>query len=79
MKFLLPAGYVAEHVELGYAGAVFSAQGRTVDTAHALVGLGMTREDLYVAATRAREAKRLYVDVEPDPAGADMAHGETER
>ena len=58
---------------------VFSAQGRTVATAHALVGVGMTREALYVAATRAREANRLYVDVEPEPAGADMAHGQAER
>jgi hypothetical protein len=78
-EVVLPAGYVAEHVELGYAGTVFSAQGRTVATAHALVGVGMTREALYVAATRARESNRLYVDVEPEPAGADMAHGETER
>ncbi len=78
-KFVLPAGYVAEHVELGYAGTVFSAQGRTVATSHALVGVGMTREALYVAATRAREANRLYVDVEPEPAGAEMAHGQAER
>ena len=79
MKSSLPAAYVAEHVELGYAGTVFSAQGRTVATAHALVGVGMTREALYVAATRAREANRLYVDVEPEPAGAEMAHGQAER
>jgi hypothetical protein len=78
-EVLLPAAYVAEHVELGYAGSVFSAQGRTVSTAHALVGVAMTREALYVAATRAREANRLYVDVEPEPAGAEMAHGQAER
>ncbi len=78
-EVLLPAGYVAEHVELGYAGTVFSAQGRTVATAHALVAVGMTREALYVAATRAREANRLYIDVEPEPAGAEMAHGQVER
>ena len=78
-EVVLPAAYVAEHVELGYAGTVFSAQGRTVATAHALVGLSMTREALYVAATRAREANRLYVDVEPEPAGAEMAHGQAER
>ncbi len=78
-EVLLPVGYVAEHVELGYAGTVFSAQGRTVTTAHALVGEGMTREALYVAATRAREANRLYVDVEPESAAADMAHGQAER
>ncbi len=78
-EVVLPAAYVAEHVELGYAGTVFSAQGRTVATSHALVGLSMTREALYVAATRAREANRLYVDVEPEPAGADMAHGQADR
>ena len=33
----LPAGYVAEHVELAYASTAHRAQGRTVDTAHALV------------------------------------------
>ena len=48
-------------------------------TAHALVAVGMTREALYVAATRAREANRLYIDVEPEPAGAEMAHGQVER
>jgi conjugative relaxase-like TrwC/TraI family protein len=76
---VLPAGYVAENVELGYASTVWAAQGRTVGTAHALVAPGMTREALYVAATRARESNRLYVDVEPEPAGAEMAHGPAER
>ncbi|MGP8206202.1 MAG: hypothetical protein ACLQVK_09125 [Acidimicrobiales bacterium] len=78
-EVVLPAGYVAEHVELGFAGTVFSAQGRTLATAHALVGLGMSREALYVATTWPREANRLYVDVEPEPAGADMAHGQADR
>jgi conjugative relaxase-like TrwC/TraI family protein len=70
---VLPAAYVSKHVELGYASSVWSAQGRTVGTAHAIVGVGMTREALYVAATRGRESNRLYVDVEPEPANADMA------
>ena len=48
-------------------------------TAHAIVGVGMTREALYVAATRGRDSNRLYVDVEPEPANAGMAHGPTER
>jgi len=69
----LPAAYVSEHVELGYASSVWSAQGRTVGTAHTIVGVGVTREALYVAATRGKEANRLYVDVEPEPANADMA------
>ncbi|HZT66199.1 MAG TPA: MobF family relaxase [Acidimicrobiales bacterium] len=76
---VLPASYVDAHVELGYACTAYSAQGRNVETAHAVVGVGMTREALYVAATRASESNRLYVDVEPEPAGADMAHGAPER
>ena len=51
----LPAAYVAEHLELGYASTVHRAQGRTVDTAHAIVQPGMTREALYVAMTRGRD------------------------
>ncbi len=34
---VLPADYVREHVELGYASTAHRAQGRTVDTAHAYV------------------------------------------
>jgi conjugative relaxase-like TrwC/TraI family protein len=66
---ILPAGYVAEHVELGYAATAYRAQGRTVDTAHVLVEPTTTREVLYVAATRGRLANHLYVDIcyDPDP------------
>jgi hypothetical protein len=58
---------------------VLSAQGRTVATAHAVVSTAMTRELLYVAATRGRESNRFYVDVAPEPPGAEMAHGPSER
>jgi len=73
----LPAAYVREHVELGYATTAFRAQGATVDTAHAIVtGPGMTREVLYVMLTRAREANTAYVctdrPVEPLPGFADQ-------
>ena len=77
-EVVLPAAYVAEHVELGYASSVWSAQGQTVVTAHAIVGVGITREALYVAITRGRESNRLYVDVEPEPPNADMVHGPSE-
>lgn len=61
----LPPAYVRDHVELGYATTVHRAQGQTVDTAHTIVtGPSMTREALYVAATRAREANQLYVAVD---------------
>ncbi|MDA8283524.1 MAG: relaxase domain-containing protein [Actinomycetota bacterium] len=64
---LLPACYVAEHVELAYASSAHRAQGRTVDTAHAMVSPTTTREVLYVSATRGRESNRLYVDTHYDP------------
>ncbi|HZS20421.1 MAG TPA: hypothetical protein VFA63_05465, partial [Pseudonocardiaceae bacterium] len=64
----LPAGYVHAHVELLYATTAHRAEGTTVDTAHPLVTGGMTREMLYVLASRAREKTTLYVathDVHP--------------
>ena len=63
----LPAAYVQEHVELGYATTAHRAQGRTVDTAHAYVSAATVREPLYVMATRGRESNRLYVDTTYDP------------
>ena len=63
----LPAWYVAEHVELGYAATAHRAQGRTTDTAHALISPTTTREVLYVAATRGRKNNQLYVDTRFDP------------
>jgi len=50
----VPHAYVIQHVELVYATTAARAQGRTVDTAHALIDHGYTRETLYVALTRAR-------------------------
>ncbi|WP_062078796.1 AAA family ATPase [Demequina globuliformis] len=43
---VLPASYVAAHVELGYAVTAYRAQGTTTDTAHALVEPTTTRENL---------------------------------
>lgn len=64
---LLPAAYVAEHLELGYAVTSYRAQGVTTDTAHVLVDSSMTRENLYVAMTRGRERNQAYVAVDrPD-------------
>jgi hypothetical protein len=64
---VLPPEYIAEHVELAYATTAHRSQGRTVGTAHALVSPSTTRESLYVAATRGREANSLYVDTAYDP------------
>jgi len=66
-EVVLPADYAAAQVELAYATTAHRAQGRTVDTAHAMVAPTTTREVLYVAATRGRESNRLYVDTSYDP------------
>ncbi|WP_104200822.1 MobF family relaxase [Cryobacterium sp. Y29] len=66
---LLPASYVAQHVELGYAVTSHRAQGITTDTAHVVVAPSMPRENLYVAMTRGREANTAYVAIDrPDVA-----------
>ncbi|TPG12246.1 ATP-dependent DNA helicase [Pedococcus bigeumensis] len=70
----LPADYVSEHVELGYATTAHRAQGRTVDTAHAYVSAATQREPLYVMATRGRETNHLYVDTANEPDAA-TGHG----
>ena len=66
-SIILPAAYVAEHVDLGYAITAHRAQGVTVDTAHVLVSARTTKESLYVAMTRGRESNTAYVALdEPD-------------
>jgi conjugative relaxase-like TrwC/TraI family protein len=67
VEFSLPASYVSLHVELAYASTAHRVQGRTTDTAHALISPTTSREILYVAATRGRVSNRLYVDVHYDP------------
>jgi conjugative relaxase-like TrwC/TraI family protein len=61
---VLPADYVAAHVELGYAATIHRVQGMTVDTSHAMVGVGMTRNELYTAITRGRDSNRVYVETD---------------
>lgn len=69
----LPAQYVAEHVDLGYATTTHRAQGVTVDHGHVLAAAGMTRENLYVAMTRGRHVNRVYVAVDAiDPMCDDL-------
>jgi len=58
---VLPAAYVAEHVDLGYAVTAHRAQGVTTDTAHVLVEPTATRENFYVSMTRGRAANNAYV------------------
>ncbi|NYG20006.1 hypothetical protein BJY17_000753 [Agromyces hippuratus] len=74
---VLPAGYVWQHVELGYAVTSYRAQGITTDTAHVVAAPGMTRENFYVAMTRGREANTAYVAIDrPDVAHAGPRPGD---
>jgi conjugative relaxase-like TrwC/TraI family protein len=60
----LPARYVAEHVELGYATTTARTQGINADETHTIAAPGMGREDLYVAMSRGRHLNRTYVVVD---------------
>ncbi len=63
-QVMLPAEYVAEHVDLGYAITAQRVQSRTVDTAHVITGPGMSREHLYVALSRGRHANHAYTPLD---------------
>jgi len=73
----LPARYVRDHVELGYATTIHRAQGITTDETHLVVGPDTTREALYVGMSRGRAANHVYVttdtptdsDEHPYPSG----------
>ncbi len=60
-SIVLPAAYVTDYVDLGYAITAHRAQGVTVDTAHVLVEPTTTRENFYVAMTRGKHANHAYV------------------
>ena len=70
-RVTLPAEYVATHVQLLYASTGHRSQGGTVDTAHPLITEGMTREMLYVLASRARSCTTFYTVTHEQPLDPD--------
>lgn len=71
----LTAGYVREHVDLGYATTAHRAQGITVDTSHVLADALTQREPFYVAMTRGRHANHAYLVLDPATTVRDrLAH-----
>ena len=70
-RVVLPADYLTEHCEYGWASTIDSAQGATADLGLVLVRPGLDREHLYVAMTRGRHGNHAYIT--PDPA-ADPEH-----
>ena len=71
---VLPADYVAEHLDLGYAITAHRAQGVTTDTAHAVVTATTTRENFYVSMTRGAHSNHAYVTVDREDAEHAVPH-----
>lgn len=61
-RLTLPAGYVATHVELGYATTIHGAQGMTADTCHGLLAGRESRQQLYTMLSRGRQANHAYLE-----------------
>ena len=62
----LSAGYVARHVELGWAVTGYGSQGTTTDHALCVVEAGSSRAGIYVGITRGRRHNRALI---VDPTG----------
>jgi len=60
-RLRLPADYVGQHVQLGYATTVHGGQGVTADSSHTVTSGTESRQQLYVAITRGRESNHLYL------------------
>jgi hypothetical protein len=78
-KIILPARYVRDHVELGYATTINRAQGITTGIIRAFLSLRATREALLVALSRGSFANHAYLDTheilaldEPDMLPGDV-------
>jgi conjugative relaxase-like TrwC/TraI family protein len=70
----LPAAYVRDWVELGYATTIHGAQGITADTMHGLATAEESRQELYTMLTRGRQANHLYLQVVGDGDPHALAH-----
>lgn len=61
LSTVLPAEYVAAHVDLGYACTVHTAQGLTADAMHGIVTGEESRQLLYTMLTRGRVESHVHV------------------
>jgi conjugative relaxase-like TrwC/TraI family protein len=62
----LPASYVRDSVELGYATTIHGAQGITADTMHGLITGTESRQQLYTMCTRGRLSNHIYLQLVGD-------------
>lgn len=71
---VLPAAYVSEHVQHGWAMTVHTAQGQTSETSHILADARTTHQLLYVGLSRGKQCNTVTVVVpEPDEHLGDIA------
>jgi conjugative relaxase-like TrwC/TraI family protein len=68
----LPASYVAQHVELGYAQTSHANQGRTVDRALLYLDGPTDVRGIYVPLTRGRLSNDVYVTLHDDRTAIDI-------
>jgi hypothetical protein len=59
----LPANYVRDFVELGYATTIHAAQGITADTMHGLLTGTESRQLLYTMCSRGRLSNHIYLQL----------------
>jgi hypothetical protein len=60
-RAVFDADYLKEHITLGYAATVHSAQGVTADSSYAVLGEGASRAMAYVAMTRGRHNNEAFL------------------
>jgi hypothetical protein len=60
-RVVFDGDYLTEHVTLGYAATVHSAQGVTADSSYAILGEGASRAMAYVAMTRGRNNNEAFL------------------
>ena len=68
----LPADYVAEHVELGYAHTAHSTQGRTVDRSILVLDGATDVRGIYVPMTRGRHHNDAFITTTGEETAADV-------
>jgi conjugative relaxase-like TrwC/TraI family protein len=62
----LPASYIRDSVELGYATTIHGAQGITADTMHGLITGTESRQQLYTMCTRGGLSNHIYLQLVGD-------------
>jgi conjugative relaxase-like TrwC/TraI family protein len=69
---VLPAGYVASHVELGYAETSHANQGRNVHDSYVYLDGPTDGRGIYVPMTRGRSSNHAFVTVTGEQTAADV-------